>query len=80
MRMIPQATTHDCKRYFKTTNYSRESHGSLLQRGNNANDGTSITDVSHEKKAVPERKHIFLADVIFLILILTTYRSELESG
>ena len=43
--------------------------------GSNAHSRTSIFDVSHDyvKKVVPERK---LADVIFLKLILTSYRSR----
>ena len=49
--------------------------GVYYKDGSNEHSRTSIFDVSHDyvKKVVPERK---LADVIFLKLILTSYRSR----
>ena len=47
MGMFPQATTRDCKHYFDTANYSRISHVVYHKVGSNANDKTSMFDVSH---------------------------------
>ena len=56
-----------------------EYHTEVCHKGGSyANGRTSIFHISHDnvKKVVPERKQFFLANVMCLILILTSYISR----
>ena len=75
VRMFSHATTYGCKQHFETAYHSHDTTCEFITKGgSNANNETSIFDVSHDyvKKLCLKETYFILANVIFLILILTS--------